>query len=294
MADTTSRQQRRAAEREKARRLRGQPQSPSRSRLLVALTISGLLVLVIIGLVLVKLSQDSPSNTSTRVSASVAAVRSVSSIPASTYNAVGYQPHVTLPSAVKGKPLTRGGKPVIIYLGAEYCPYCAAQRWAIVSALTRFGTFKHLGATHSSSIDVYPSTPTFSFHGSTFSSPYVVLSAVETNSNKIVNQHYAPLDRPTAEQIKAYNTYNSTNAIPFTDIANRYVATGASYNPEVLQGLSMTQIASALHNPNSDVAKAVLGSANGLTAAICSQTGGKPANVCSSTAVTSTAPHLGK
>ena len=109
----------------------------------------------------------------------------------------------------------------MIYLGAEYCPYCAAQRWAIVSALARFGKFTHLDATHSSSIDVYPSTPTFSFHGSTFTSRYLVLSAVETNSNKIVNQHYAPLDQPTAEQIKAYNTYNSTNTIPFTDIANR-------------------------------------------------------------------------
>ena len=260
----------------------------------MALTISALLVLVIIGLVVVKLSQDSGTNTSTRLPAGAAAVKSVTTIPASTYDAVGYQPHVTLPSPVNGKPLTRNGKPVMIYLGAEYCPYCAAQRWAIVTALARFGTFSHLGATRSSSIDVYPSTPTFSFHGSTFTSPYLVLSAVETNSNKIVNQHYAPLDQPTAEQIKAYNTYNSSNAIPFVDIANRYVVTGASYDPVVLKGLTMTQIAAAVRNPNSPVSEAVLGTANGVTAAICSQTGGKPADVCSSTAVTSTAPHLGK
>lgn len=294
MGDTTSRQQRRAAEREKARRLRGQPQSSSRSRILVAVTISALLVLVIIGLVVVKLSRDSPTNTSTRLPAGAAAVKSITSIPASTYNAVGYQPDVTLPSPVKGKPLTRAGKPVAIYLGAEYCPYCAAQRWAMVSALARFGKFTHLGATHSSSIDVYPSTPTFSFHGSTFTSPYLVLSAVETNSNKIVNRQYAPLDQPTPEQIKAYNTYNTKGSIPFIDIADRFVLTGASYNPAVLQGLTMTQIAAAVRNPNSAISKAVLGSANGLTAAICSQTGGKPADVCSSTAVTSTAPHLGK
>ena len=109
-----------------------------------------------------------------------------------------------------------------------------------------------------------------------------------------MNQHYAPLDQPTAEQIKAYNTYNSSNAIPFVDIANRYVVTGASYDPVVLKGLTMTQIAAAVRNPNSPVSEAVLGTANGVTAAICSQTGGKPADVCSSTAVTSTAPHLGK
>ena len=62
----------------------------------------------------------------------------------------------------------------------------------------------------------------------------------------------------------------------------------------MLQGLTPNQIAADLHDPNSAVAMAVLGSANGLTAAICSATGGKPANVCSSSAVTATAPYLAK
>ena len=56
----------------------------------------------------------------------------------------------------------------------EYCPYCAAERWAMVNALARFGTFHNLGATASSSIDVNPSTPTFTFRGAGYSSPFVV------------------------------------------------------------------------------------------------------------------------
>ena len=36
-------------------------------------------------------------------------------------------------------------------MGAEYCPYCAAQRWAMIVALSRFGTFSGLTTVHSAS-----------------------------------------------------------------------------------------------------------------------------------------------
>ena len=47
----------------------------------------------------------------------------------------------------KQPPLTaRTGKkkPELLYIGAEYCPYCAASRWPLIIALSRFGTFKGL------------------------------------------------------------------------------------------------------------------------------------------------------
>ena len=50
-------------------------------------------------------------------------------------------------------PLTSGGKPEVLYLGSEYCPFCATQRWAMINALSRFGTFSGLTTTHSSSSD---------------------------------------------------------------------------------------------------------------------------------------------
>ena len=40
--------------------------------------------------------------------------------------------------------LTADGKPLVLYVGAEYCPYCAAERCAMVQALSRFGTFSNL------------------------------------------------------------------------------------------------------------------------------------------------------
>ena len=40
--------------------------------------------------------------------------------------------------------LTLNNKPEILYIGAEYCPFCAAERWSMIIALSRFGTFSNL------------------------------------------------------------------------------------------------------------------------------------------------------
>jgi hypothetical protein len=61
----------------------------------------------------------------------------------------------------------------------------------------------------------------------------------------------------------------------------------------VLKGLTDTQIAAALADPTSPVAKAIDGTANVLTAAICSVTSNAPSNVCTATGVTAAAKALG-
>ena len=79
---------------------------------------------------------------------------------------------------------------------------------------------------------------------------------------------------------------DAAGAIPFLDIANRYVMSGASYNPSVLQGKPGIDIADLLSTPDDPVAKAIDGSANAFTAALCDVTGGQPGAVCTSSAVT--------
>src|SRR6201999_1919717 len=103
--------------------------------------------------------------------------------------------------------LTKDGKPSVVYIGAEYCPYCATERWAMVMALSRFGTFKNLGVSHSSGTDVYADTQTFTFHGSPFTSPYLVFDGVETQSNVAAGNSYATLDTPTSEEEKLISTF---------------------------------------------------------------------------------------
>jgi thiol-disulfide isomerase/thioredoxin len=184
---------------------------------------------------------------------------------------------------MSGPPLTGpGGKPLVFYYGAEYCPYCAAERWPIIIALSRFGTFSGLKTTTSSSSDIYANTPTFTFHSATYSSRYVEFQAVETTDR---NQN--ALDSPTEAQLALVNRYDTSGSIPFVDFGNRYSLSGATYLPDSLQGMSWQQIADALQVPVSPQAKAILGSANLIAAAVCKLTSDQPAAVCSGAAIQS-------
>ncbi len=230
----------------------------------------------------------------TALSPTVAAALSV---PAATLNAVGSPASVVLPSRVGNGTGTilRGadGKPLITYIGAEFCPYCAAERWALAVALARFGTFSNLSGTHSSGTDVYPDTQTLSFYRSTFTSPYVDFQAVEEASNQQVGGTYQTLQTPTAAQRALMAKDDPQGSIPFLDIANRYVVTGSSFSPQVLQGLSRNQIAAQLADPSSAVAQAVDGAANAITAAITAVTGNQPSTVANSAAIAAIAQKLG-
>jgi thiol-disulfide isomerase/thioredoxin len=203
-------------------------------------------------------------------------------VPAATINAVAGG-KATPPTGVGDAALTSDGKPEILYVGAEYCPYCAAERWPLVQALTRFGTFSNLSLTTSASDDVHPNTPTFSFHGATYSSPYLSFVGKELYTNKRVGGVYEPLDKLTDAEQQIFQAH--TQGFPFIDVGGRYVVTGATYESGVLDGQSAPAIAAALANPDSATAQGVIGAANRITAAICQVTGGKPANVCTAPGV---------
>ena len=37
-----------------------------------------------------------------------------------------------------------GSKPIVVYIGADYCPNCAFMRWPLTVALLRFGNYSGL------------------------------------------------------------------------------------------------------------------------------------------------------
>jgi hypothetical protein len=185
-----------------------------------------------------------------------------------------------------GAALTSGGKPEMLYIGAEWCPYCAAERWAMAVALSRFGTFSPLRGIHSSSSDVFPNTATLTFFQSTYTSNFLNFTPIE---NQDVNHN--PLVATTPAQQAIWNKYDPSNGYPFIDIGNKFIA-GTTYSPQVLQGLTWSQIASDLHNPSSPVAKGADGSANLFTAAICQITGNQPGSVCNAAPITALKGHI--
>jgi hypothetical protein len=216
------------------------------------------------------------------------------SVPAATLDAVGSPSGDVLPSKIGNGTVLKGadGKPLITYIGAEYCPYCAAERWALAVALSRFGTFSNLSGTHSSDSDVFPDTQTLSFYGSSYSSPYVDFQPVEEETNQPAGDGYQTLQTPTAAQSALVAKYDTQGSIPFLDIANRYLITGSSFSPQVLQGLSRSQIAADLSEPDSAVAQAIDGTANDITAAIAAVTGNQPSSVGSSATIAAIAQKL--
>ncbi len=208
-------------------------------------------------------------------------------IPASVFDAVGAGAGGYPPTAVSGQPLTAHGKPRVLYVGAEYCPFCAGERWAVVAALSRFGTFNNLGTTSSSTTDVYPGTASLSFSGATYSSSLLSFTGVETTSNVPDGTGgFTPLDRLAPADLQVQQTFDSAGSIPFVDFGNRYVVLGATFHVSVLQNLTQAQIAAQMANPSTEVAKQVLGAANVMTAAVCKMTGNQPTAVCTSSAVT--------
>jgi len=183
-----------------------------------------------------------------------------------------------------GPAVTSGGKPEMLYIGAEYCPFCAAMRWSMAIALSRFGTLTPLHGIHSSPTDTDPNTATLTFYKTGYHSPYLNFTPVE---NLTVNR--APLQNPTKEQNALWAKYEpnpSNRGYPFVAFGNKLVMKGPIYDAAILQGKSWSQIAAALKDPASPIAQSVDGAANYITGAICQMTNNQPAGVCSSAAVT--------
>ena len=65
----------------------------------------------------------------------------LTSIPLSTLVAAPTTGLITSPQVIKDPKLTASGKPDLLFIGAEYCPVCATERWPMYVALAKFGTF---------------------------------------------------------------------------------------------------------------------------------------------------------
>ena len=179
-------------------------------------------------------------------------------------------------------------------MGGEYCPFCAAKRWALTAALSRFGTFTGLSLIHSSPTDVYPSTPTLSFRGSGYTSKYVSFTPLEwfgEADDASTPFGHVYLEQPPAQETALFSKY-ANGSLPFVDIGNRYLLPEAQYVPSALHGMSWSQAAAAMRTPSSAVARDIDGAANIFTAAVCKITNGQPGGVCSAAGVTTAAGPL--
>jgi hypothetical protein len=269
----------------------------------------GLVVVVVATLVIIKVASGGPATTTgkgTFTQTDPTMVAQLTGVPMSVFNTVGTTSveQVSPPITIKSQPpltaVNSSGAtvPQIVYVGAEFCPYCAAQRWSTIIALSRFGTWSDLGNMSSYAHDIYPSTPTFTFVKATYKSKYIVFTSVEEEANYLnpTTGNYQLLQTPTKLETSLIHKYDTPKfipgltaadpfPIPFMTFGNKFLVSGASYSPDTLTNLSRSVIATGLSDPTSPVTDAIIASANYQTAAICSLTNNQPSNVCTSSGV---------
>src|SRR6266567_2898679 len=233
-----------AAQREAARK------AERRNRMIITGGSTLVVLVVVLAFIVIKLTQGSPSSgagdsavTGSLLPASVAS--QVTGVPTATLDKVGKG---TVPSFTHGQPpftagsgaaLTSGGKPQMLYIGAEFCPYCAAMRWSMAIALSRFGTMTPLHGIHSSPTDTDPNTATLTFYKTSYTSNYLTFAPVEVQT---VSR--APLQNPTSAQNAIWAKYEpdpNTRGYPFISFGNKLLLKTPIYDPGVQAGKTWSQ-----------------------------------------------------
>lgn len=194
-------------------------------------------------------------------------------------------PNNVLINAIAGA-LIHVHRPRILYVGADYCPYCAALRWPLVLTLLRFGSLQGLKFMRSSATDVFANTATFSFFGSTYKSPWIGFEGYETSTRT-----GRPLMTPPHPVRSLFNAYDAppftmdAGAIPFLYINGLYVISGSPIPPEIFKGDDWQAIIAGLGQPKSVIYGKVMPETNLLTAGFCQGMAKPPRRICDSPGV---------
>jgi thiol-disulfide isomerase/thioredoxin len=181
--------------------------------------------------------------------------------------------------AATGSPYLAHGKPVVVYIGADFCPYCAVERWSLLIAFSRFGNFSNLHYMTAGSSD--GDYATFTFTGSSYSSNYVVFQTIEQEDRS----HNIIANIPANYSSEFLNSY------PFVNFGNKYILGTLIPDVSILANgntnKNWTQIFTGI--ATSDSAGTVIKEgANAVTALICRLTSNQPGSVCNAYAITTT------
>lgn len=256
-----------------------------RRRSMVAAASVVAVVAVIAIVVALGLSSSSSKTTAPRVALTAAQEAQLTSVPLSTL-VVSSNTHEAAPLIpayeIDQPAYTSGGKPAILYIGAEFCPICATERWPMLVALSQFGTFHDLSQTRSAVRD--GNIATVSFYGSSYTSKYLTFTPVEAETNIPKGNTYQPLQTPTPAQMHLWTGTLGSESFPFIYVGGKYVLNTYQYPVNVIQGKDFTQIASDVGNNDTTIGASIDSAAAAFVKYICNITGQQPAATCQAVA----------
>lgn len=173
---------------------------------------------------------------------------------------------------INDQPLKRSsGKSLVYFMGAGFCPFCAAERWAIVNALSRFGKWEGLVEDKSADHDEkYLNVPTMNFAKASYTSQYVEFAGKE-----ISDRNFEPLQELDDKDYEILDVYNPDQIIPFLLVDGRFMQVGAGYSPQLIENMSHEAVRAELNKPDSAIGKAMRAEIDNITALICHSIAGK-------------------
>jgi len=271
----------RPAKRPAGRRAAQEAQDRRRRNMYIAAGAVGVVVAILV--VLVVVGTNTSKAASPRTPLTPAESEHIQSVPLPTLVAATKLGVTLQPPSALSQPLTSGAKPEVLYIGAEFCPICATQRWPLTVALSQFGKFTNLSSTSSSVQD--GNIPTLSYYGSSYSSPYLVFTPVETTTNEPQGNYYKTLETPTPEQKALWSKdLGGHLSFPYINMGGKYLLSTSQFPSTVLQGPSFSEIMGDVGNNSSDIGKNIDASAGALVKYLCNVTGDQPSNVCQAVA----------
>lgn len=254
---------------------------------MIAAAVAVVVVIIAVAVGIVVANNNSGGGGGQPAASDTAFVPKLTSVPASAFDAAGAPTEANaVPQKVQGGEVLKvDGKPRLIYVGAEFCPYCASERWAMVAALSRFGTFEGLKPTRSAVND--GNIPTVTFTDMKYTSDYVKFDAWETS-----DREHKPLQTLPADVEALFKKYNPQGGIPWTFYGTHEMSgSGIPLEPLLAHtgDNGWNEIVGQMQTGTGDVGKSINANANMISAQVCELTGGQPANVCTSPGVTAAA-----
>ena len=141
----------------------------------------------------------------------------------------------------------------MLYIGAEFCPICATQRWPMTVALSHFGTFSNLQQTHSAVSD--GNIPTLSYLRVHVHQPVSDLHAGGDHHQPALGEllqdpgdaHPGP-ERPVAGQLA-----RTARDLPVHRHRREMAAADVAVPPHALEGESFNQMLDSVGNNDNSI-----------------------------------------
>jgi hypothetical protein len=190
------------------------------------------------------------------------------------------QGNVVAPTTISGPARIVGGKPELLYVGAEFCPICATERWPLTVALSEFGTFTNLRQIHSAADD--GNIATLTYYQAGYSSSHLTFTTYE-----VVDRNHKPLETPppsvqTLWTNSTKNIQGGPDTFPFIDMNGKWQLTSAQFSDNTFSGTSFNDIANSIGDNNNTYGLYINAAAAQLVHSICGAIGNS-APVCSQT-----------